>query len=445
MLHPAIFEDTVGAGIVSSLGPAAWFRANTGITVTGLGVSQWDDQSGNARHLLQGTDANRPIGLIHSGTNYLYLSGIAGNYASTPDPTAFPTGDIDVRVRLSLNDWTPAAVHRVLSKYLITGNQRTITLGVGVTGTLTCITSADGTATIATASTATVTASDGDRIWVRYVVDVDNGAAGHDVKYYTAADSDAEPAVWTQLGTTVTTAGTTSLFNSTQVVELGARESGAADLLIGKIYRASIYSTIGGTTPVVDFNPALATDQAATFVASTGETWTINSTGSKPAQIVASSRLLGDGAAHKMAAAYTANQALTRFVLGYAISWTAGDYLISGATGECGITQVTGTPTIGLNAGSAAASNGDMTLGTWKVLTAVINGASSSLTVNAGTPATGNAGANNSGGITLFSNAAGAGYFNGMVKEIIDFQGVLSTANIARVQRYLSRVGQLGF
>lgn len=39
---------------------AAWYRFNTGITVTGAGVSQWDDQSGNGRHLLQGTDANRP-------------------------------------------------------------------------------------------------------------------------------------------------------------------------------------------------------------------------------------------------------------------------------------------------------------------------------------------------------------------------------------------------
>lgn len=39
---------------------AAWFVYGAGITVTGAGVSQWSDQSGNARHLLQGTDTNRP-------------------------------------------------------------------------------------------------------------------------------------------------------------------------------------------------------------------------------------------------------------------------------------------------------------------------------------------------------------------------------------------------
>lgn len=37
-----------------------WCKYNSGITVTGAGVSQWDDVSGNANHLKQGTDGNRP-------------------------------------------------------------------------------------------------------------------------------------------------------------------------------------------------------------------------------------------------------------------------------------------------------------------------------------------------------------------------------------------------
>lgn len=39
---------------------AAAYLFNTGITVTGSGVSSWADQSGNGRNLLQGTDTNRP-------------------------------------------------------------------------------------------------------------------------------------------------------------------------------------------------------------------------------------------------------------------------------------------------------------------------------------------------------------------------------------------------
>jgi len=37
-----------------------WTRYNQGITVTGSGVSQWDDASGNGNHLKQATDTNRP-------------------------------------------------------------------------------------------------------------------------------------------------------------------------------------------------------------------------------------------------------------------------------------------------------------------------------------------------------------------------------------------------
>ena len=38
----------------------AYYKLNTAITVTGSGVSQWDDQSGNGNHLKQATDTNRP-------------------------------------------------------------------------------------------------------------------------------------------------------------------------------------------------------------------------------------------------------------------------------------------------------------------------------------------------------------------------------------------------
>lgn len=39
---------------------AAWFRFNSGITSSGGAVSQWNDASGNARHLFQATGAAQP-------------------------------------------------------------------------------------------------------------------------------------------------------------------------------------------------------------------------------------------------------------------------------------------------------------------------------------------------------------------------------------------------
>ena len=58
----------------------AHYKFNTGITVTGAGVSEWQDQTANNRHLLQGTDTNRPAessGIItfDGVDNYLDVTG----------------------------------------------------------------------------------------------------------------------------------------------------------------------------------------------------------------------------------------------------------------------------------------------------------------------------------------------------------------------------------
>lgn len=59
---------------------SAWFRFNTRITVTGSGVSQWDDVSGNDRHLVQANDANRPAkqvdgSILFNGTSHRLTTG----------------------------------------------------------------------------------------------------------------------------------------------------------------------------------------------------------------------------------------------------------------------------------------------------------------------------------------------------------------------------------
>lgn len=89
-LHKSIISRGAGnPGIVASRGPAAWFRYNTGITVTGAGVSQWDDQSGNGRHLKQGTDGNRPAlqadgSILFDGVdNYLKCDAFTLNQPET--------------------------------------------------------------------------------------------------------------------------------------------------------------------------------------------------------------------------------------------------------------------------------------------------------------------------------------------------------------------------
>lgn len=56
-VHYLVQPAPIAMGAIVS--PAAWFRYGVGITVA-TGVSQWNDQSGNARHLTQGTAGSQP-------------------------------------------------------------------------------------------------------------------------------------------------------------------------------------------------------------------------------------------------------------------------------------------------------------------------------------------------------------------------------------------------
>lgn len=85
----------LGTGDVSRVpkvqisGLAAWFKFNYGITSSTSLVSQWDDQSGNGRHLKQGTDTNKPTVqadgsiLFDGADNYLACDAFTLNQPTT--------------------------------------------------------------------------------------------------------------------------------------------------------------------------------------------------------------------------------------------------------------------------------------------------------------------------------------------------------------------------
>lgn len=203
------------------------------------------------------------------GTAYVQLPGTAGNYASTPDAGGLDvTGDIDIRANIAMDDWTPGADTSIVSKYTTTGNQRSYSLQVLTTGALNLQWSNDGTTQISKTSTVLTGFTDGTAHWIRATLDVDNGAAGNDVKFYTSTDG----TTWTQLGATVTTAGTTSIFSGTAILELGSRTAGTAGNMAGKIFEAQVLNGIGGTSvahPVASITG---------FTDATPLTWTLNGT-----------------------------------------------------------------------------------------------------------------------------------------------------------------------
>ena len=211
---------------------------------------------------------------------YLSLPGTAGDYASTPDSAAISiTGDLDLRIKVAMDDWTPVANQSFFSKFVsVTDDAYLVRMLAG--GTLTFRYSSGGVDSGEKQATALTGFTDGTPHWLRVVHDVDNGAAGSDVKFYTSIDG----IVWTQLGATVTTGAVVARPDNAAVMLLGEHGPGTT-MLAGKIYYAEIRNGIDGTV-VAKFDPREGVVAAVAFTSGSGEAWTINQSGTPPAELV---------------------------------------------------------------------------------------------------------------------------------------------------------------
>lgn len=212
---------------------------------------------------------------------YLSLPGSALNYASTPDSVANSiTGDSSMVVEIVPDDYTPAASQYLMAKSASPANMAQ-TFFLKSTGHLGFSWLVSVPTIISVESTASYTADLGR--FVRVDHDVNNGAGGNTVTFYTSHDE----VTWTQLGSAVVTAGTTSVFNSSAVLEIGSNNSGFASRFAGKIYSAKLYNGIMGT-PVCVFNPSADGNRGNTSLTSsaTGEVWTVNQFSSPRAEII---------------------------------------------------------------------------------------------------------------------------------------------------------------
>lgn len=203
---------------------------------------------------------------------YLNLAGGAGNYASAPDsPAVSVVGDIDIRVLIAMNDWTPAGFAALVSKRSTPTAE--YSFRVTAAGALDLFWYEGGVIKGPFVSTAAIGAPDGTAKWLRVTRDNDDGAGHHIITFYTSADG----AKWTQLGNQIVTNGIAAPTDSANAVRLGS-EVGDINFAIGKLYRAEIRSGIGGAI-VAYFDADEATPNTVAFKAlATGETWTLNGT-----------------------------------------------------------------------------------------------------------------------------------------------------------------------
>lgn len=247
-----------------------------GIVESGGAVAEWTNSAlGGASYDLDvvvGTGAN----LKKSISDAVLLYGTASDYVSTPDSAASSVeGDIDIRVKVSMEDWTPAGNQTFIGKWTNAGNQRSYIFWIEAAGTIKLNLSADGIAGVGSSSTAAVPFSAGDTGWVR----VTWSDSGDVVNFYTSTDTtDDDTAVsWTQLGSADVALARAGIFDGTSPTEVGVYQAGASPIT-GSIYSARVYDGIDGTL-VVDFSPADYVNRTSDTQfpsTATSEIWTLN-------------------------------------------------------------------------------------------------------------------------------------------------------------------------
>jgi hypothetical protein len=221
---------------------------------------------------------NTPIEVcVNEGARYLNVPG-SGRAQTVDSAQVSVTGDIDVRVDATLMDWSGEdAVFNGMELIGKAGGAGQVSWLFGVSGgRLWWRWSSDGTASTNPLSTDALVPDASGRLAVRVTHDVDNGASGNTVTFYTGPTIDGP---WTQLGDPVVSAGTTSLFDSNAALCVG---DGVPVLGFqtptGKFWAAKVFNGISGTVAAdIDFRIQDVGDTS--FTGADGLTWTTSGSG----------------------------------------------------------------------------------------------------------------------------------------------------------------------
>jgi len=215
---------------------------------------------------VQATAASQPLLLAHNGAssdNYWY-NPTSGNYCTTPNAASNQiTGDIEMMVKLEFNNIS--AFQDFISK---SDASNGYSFGITNTRFLNLLIGTTPSGSVSINSTVAVITPLSTLVYLKVTRVASSGV----VTFFTSSDG----ITYTQLGATVTST-TGNIRLGSQTLEIGQNVSGTNNRFIGKLYRATISNSIGGT-PVVDFNPATysaSTSQTA-WTSATGEIWTIN-------------------------------------------------------------------------------------------------------------------------------------------------------------------------
>ncbi|MFF3034686.1 hypothetical protein ACFVS7_27205 [Streptomyces rubiginosohelvolus] len=211
---------------------------------------------------------NTPVRVSVPATeSYLQVDGSATSYARTPDTAALDiTGDIDLRVEATC-DWYAAQGQALVGKWNSGTNQRSYLLRL-LNGLVILNWSTAGTSSLFAQQYLPQLPR---RAAIRATLDVNNGAGGFSVAFYWAP-SMAGP--WTQIGNTVGTTPTTSIYSGTAPLEVAPIAATGVPPMRGIVHRAEVRNGINGTL-VADFDARAKPAGSTGWTDSAGRVWTL--------------------------------------------------------------------------------------------------------------------------------------------------------------------------
>jgi hypothetical protein len=230
---------------------------------------------------------NTQVRVSAAGVNARLIIAGTGACAKALDTSGLSvTGDLDLRLDVNLSRWdgeTSSSYADLMGKWqtvtasgstFVAADQRSYWLGVNSSACLVLQWSTNGNGTTGlhtVTSTVPVPWPWTGRKAVRAALDVDNGASGNTVTFYTSTTLAGS---WTQLGDPVVAAGTTSIYDSTAPVAIGNVDewNETPNAVYAEVYGAEIRA---GATVVA--NPDFTAQNVGTdaFADGTGVTWSM--------------------------------------------------------------------------------------------------------------------------------------------------------------------------
>lgn len=382
----------------------------------------------------------------NSQVNGLVLNGVEGNFANFSTLTAFGTSDFT-----AISDFLTNSI-AVVEKSLFAGNTSSFQISINRTapGSISAIKTNISESGTVLASLAPYT-----RYVVAYVRA--SGVGQFYINGIAFGSSFSDTANYS-IGCNI----------------VGNQGSGGGQPLNGTIFKTRVYTTaLNATSVLADYNGTvqancvlnvdftLQAKLATSFTATTGGAVTINTSGDYGARIcgardhvvmTAAKRapfsvengfnvMTPDGSNDTYKTApFVYSQPCTRYTVFKPIAWNSGNVLWAGNTANTGkLSDVTGTPQLQLNAGSAGPTLTTFVLGQWAVAVETLDGAASSLGRNLQAENVADAGAGNPTGDTLGSDNAGANNANLGIAERLLRNGHDTPALKAKIVNYFLR------